>query len=128
MCLNKKREKKREKRKKKRMKTQHLGWLSCSLLRGRIIYLKLLVASRTRRVSKWFYKIFSVETERQVNPCHRGTASTVGREPRAQRSAIRVLETCMVLSDISLVQHISRIDRSVVCMGRHMLPLCLLKF
>lgn len=53
------------------MKTQHLGWLSCSLLRGRIIYLKLLVASRTRRVYKWFYKIFSIETERQVNPCHR---------------------------------------------------------
>lgn len=69
MCLNEK--------KKKRMKTQHLGWLSCNLLGGRIIYLKLLVASRTHRVYKWFYKICIVETERQVNPCHKGKASSV---------------------------------------------------
>lgn len=59
------------------MKTQHLGWLSYSLLGGRIIYLKLLVASRTHRVYKWFYKICIVETKRQVNPCHKGTASSV---------------------------------------------------
>lgn len=30
-----------------------------------------------------------------------------------------MLNTCMVLSDISLVQQTSCIDRSVVCMGRH---------
>lgn len=68
MCLN---------GKKKLMKTQHLGWLSCSLLRGRIIYLKLLVASRTHRVYERFYKIYIVETKRQVNPCHQGKAPSV---------------------------------------------------
>lgn len=120
------------------MKTQHLGWLSCSLLRGQIIYLKLLVASRTHRVYKRFYKICIVETKRQVKSMSQGESSQrtgwdrtpghrVGKHA-LQTSATGVLATCMVLSDISLVQPISRIDRSIVCMGRHMLPLCLLKF
>ena len=40
-------------------------------------------------------------------------------ESLEKTDVIRVLNTCMVLSDISLVQQTSCIDRSVVCMGRH---------
>lgn len=63
-----------EEKKKNEWKHSTYVDLAAASLEVEFIYLKLLVASRTHRVYKRFYKICILETKRQANPCHKGEA------------------------------------------------------